>query len=244
MVPLSDVCYAAVQDMHAKLVELANRLGPRLADPDKRQLIRSYLAHVRGLLLRLLVIVRWSDKGGVAQLQEWTAALVEAEEQSSVLRRAADELYFLHEVLPRSCAPPYDMRAALEVLGSGSYTQLPRAVRAPEPPKPPTAQATASALHWLRGVLRVRRAAWRLPKGMSLREGRGCILCEVSGEYEMALSAQPRAEAPWRLLRLRRLVGADSNAGTTQRWERTKAGVQVALGVVSKALVESARFAC
>ena len=224
-VPIAEICSAAVHDAQAKLRELAPQLV-RMRDGERREKIQEYLAHVRALLLRLLIVLRWTQGGGLTQLQEWSIALAQAERQSIALRKAADDLYFMHEVLPRACAPRYDVHAAMEVLGSGKYTQLPRAVRAPQPAKPPTAHATASALHWLRGVLRVRRASWRLPVGMTLREARGCILCEVAGEYEMALSAQPRTDAPWRLLRLRRLVGAELNAGDAARWERTRKRAQ------------------
>ncbi|KAL1522832.1 hypothetical protein AB1Y20_017801 [Prymnesium parvum] len=227
VVPLSDVCEAAVQDLHSRLAELAERLSPPVADAEKRRMIRAYLAYARSLLLRLLVIARWSKEGGISP-RDWET-LGAAEESSNLLRRAADSLYFVHEELPRSCAPPYDVRAAMEVLGTGRYTQLPRALQAPAPRAPPSQQATSAALHWLRGVLRVRRAAWKLPHGMRLRETRGCVVCHVAGEYEMALSAQPQPEAPWRLLRLHHLVGADASAGSTSRWERLKASLQAKL---------------
>ena len=99
-VPLADVCFAAVQDAHAKLLLVAQRLGPRLADADRRAELQRYLAHARGLLLRLLVIVRWAGRG-MARLQGWSDALTQAELQSSALRRAADDLYFLHEAALR-----------------------------------------------------------------------------------------------------------------------------------------------
>jgi hypothetical protein len=81
------------------------------------------------------------------------------------------------------------VRAAIDVLGRGSYSQLPLALESAEPPVPPSADEKRDALAWLRDVLRYRSAHWVLPEGVELREGRGCVVCRLSGEYEVALSS-------------------------------------------------------
>ena len=77
------------------------------------------------------------------------------------------------------------MRAAIDVLGRGSYSQLPLALESAEPPLPPSADEKRDALAWLRDVLRYRCAHWRLPEGVELRQGRGCVVCRLPGEYEV-----------------------------------------------------------
>ena len=76
------------------------------------------------------------------------------------------------------------------MLGRGRYSQLPLALESAKPAEPASADETRGALAWLRAVLRYRCAHWRLPEGVELRQGRGCVLCRLPGEYEVALTTQ------------------------------------------------------
>ena len=76
------------------------------------------------------------------------------------------------------------------MLGRGRYSQLPLALESAKPAEPASVDETRGALAWLRAVLRYRCAHWRLPEGVELRQGRGCVLCRLPGEYEVALTTQ------------------------------------------------------
>ena len=208
--PISDVVYGVVQQVNGSLRDLAANIGTQ-PDDLKRYLLQQYSAYSRTLLARLLVLVRWAkERRGhaiacMSDLRRFDQAHIS-------MRRAADELFFLRDGLWQSCVPPYDVRAALDVITRGAYTQLPRSIALADDRGVPTDRETAAALEWLRNALRLRRSTWLLPPGVVVSDGAGCVVCTVAGEYELSISAHPPEEAPWKLLRLRLLVGDDPTA--------------------------------
>ena len=182
-VPLSDLVFTATHSVHHGLLQLSERLGQNLTDLQRREYLLQYIAQARTLLGRLLALSRWSA-ARMPEVQRASDALAELDRRQIGMRKMADELFFLHEALPAACAPPYDVRAAVDVLGSGRYSQLPRTIETAVPgyrKPPPTEAETLAALDWLRGELRARRAHWRLPAGARLREARGCVVCTLPG---------------------------------------------------------------
>ena len=144
------------------------------------------------------------------------------------MRKMADELFFL-PALPAGVRAPADVRAAVDVLGSGRYSQLPRTIESARLPKPPPTEAeTLAALDWLRGELRARRAL-AAAGGARLREARGCVVCTLPGEYELSLTAEPKDdETPWKVVQLRLLVGSAEAAKLT-----TFSGASIDVGQLS-----------
>ena len=217
-VPLSDLVFTATHSVHHGLLQLSERLGQNLTDLQRREYLLQYIAQARTLLGRLLALSRWSA-ARMPEVQRASDALAELDRRQIGMRKMADELFFLHEALPAACAPPYDVRAAVDVLGSGRYSQLPRTIETAVPgyrKPPPTEAETLAALDWLRGELRARRAHWRLPAGARLREARGCVVCTLPGEYELSLTAEPKDdETPWKVVQLRLLVGSAEAAKLT-----------------------------
>ncbi len=225
LVPLSDAAYAVVRVVRADLDALVRALGSQ-DDTGRRRTIRAYIARARTLLCRFLALVRWARSHGDFS-RRCTADAEGLDAQHMALRRVADELYFtLHggpgrEGVWRACVPQHDVRTALDVIGGGTYSQLPDVVG--EMAAAPASDADEeTALSWLRAGFRLRRAAWRLPEGMEVADGRGCVLCTVAGEYEAALWTYPPAEGKWQVLRLRLLVGSDGGGGGVggRRWAR------------------------
>ena len=213
LVPIADVAYAAVQSARSELDSLARALAA-CEDEARRRMLSAYLGRVRSLLLRLLALMRWArEHGGFAA--DCAADVEHLDAQHAGLRRTADELFFTlmgaphqgREGIWKACAPRYDVLAALDVLGGGTYSQLPRALDEAAGLSAPSAEQQVSSLTALRNTFRLRRAVWRLPEGMLVDDRRGYVLCTVPGEYEAALWATPPADGPWRIHRLRLLVG-------------------------------------
>ena len=129
LVPLSDLVFTATHSVHHGLLQLSERLGQNLTDLQRREYLLQYIAQARTLLGRLLALSRWSA-ARMPEVQRASDALAELDRRQLGMRKMADELFFLHEALPAACAPPYDVRAAVDVLGSGRYSQLPRTIEA------------------------------------------------------------------------------------------------------------------
>ena len=184
-----DLAFAAITQVHSSLTQLPRQLQ-HLRDEDRRALLRKFIGYSRTLLLRLLALARWAKERHVL-LRAASSDLERLQGQHIEMRRAADELFFLHaDGLWQACVPPYDVRAALDVLCNGTYSQLPRAIGPPlldDRAAETVAQDRTAALEWMRGVLRLRRCAWRLPKAMEVRDGSGCILCTVDVMFELRL---------------------------------------------------------
>lgn len=98
-VPLSDLLTVAVQGAHGGLLRLSQQVDIPMSDQQRRKAILDYVAHAQGLLMRLLVLVRWSSVQQVvgAPRAAGQKALTLLELQLSEMRRAADELFFFHE---------------------------------------------------------------------------------------------------------------------------------------------------
>eukprot|EP00967_Tisochrysis_lutea_P131652 scaffold229099_cov32-Tisochrysis_lutea.AAC.5 len=188
-VPLEDVVYTATHAVHDSLLRLAHQLGARMTEPHRRRALREGLALSRSLLERVLMLVRWASDSHAHALA-CSAELTDALEQQASIRRVADDLFHMHQAMPLASAPAPDVFAALDVLSSGTYSQLPRSIRAPVPEKPPTRRETCCALRWLRGEIRKKRSHWRLPSGLHVNALRGAIHCVVDGEYELAMTAE------------------------------------------------------
>ena len=192
-VPLDDAVFAVATQVHGGLVSLSQQLAAQ-PDDGRRAMIKQFITYARTLLLRLLALVRWL-KERHEMLEACRADSIRFQNQHTEMRRAADELFFLHSRdLWQACVPPYDVRAALDVITRGTYTQLPLSIAPADATGDRDAAADArdrsAALDWLRRALRLRRCAWIMPEGMECRDASGCIVCTVEGEYEMAISAQ------------------------------------------------------
>lgn len=232
-VPLSDVSAALTQHAHARLQQLGQQLQAT-PDPGRRLALQQYVAQVRTLLLRLLTLVRWAQARHASFVVPCSSDALRLDAQHIGLRGAEHELNFLHrDGLWQACVPPYDIRAALDVVCRGTYTQLPRAIAPPHAPhrqdddsSGSAASDATAALAWLRSELRLRRSAWKLPARTLVRDARGSIVCTVPGEYELAVSAHPPADGPLKVLRLSLLV---SGAAGGRAWTRAQQRVQQAL---------------
>jgi hypothetical protein len=188
-VPIEDVLYASTQAVQQGLLRLSQQLGARMTEMHRRRAIRDFLAEARATLERVLLLVRWaSDSHALATAL--SGALATDLAQQDEIRRVADDLFHLHRAMPMAVAPPPDIFAAVDILSTGTYSHLPTCIRAPVPEDPPSVKQAGTALRWLRGELRKKRAHWRLPAGVSVETMRGALRCFVNGEYELAITAE------------------------------------------------------
>jgi hypothetical protein len=188
-VPIEDILYASTHAVQEGLLRLAQQLGTRMTEAHRRRAVRETLAEARATLERVLLLVRWASDSH-AYASALSGALSAELAQQDGMRRAADDLFHLHRAMPLAVAPPADVFAAVDILSTGTYSQLPRCIRAPVPDDPPSRRQAAAALRWLRGELRKKRAHWRLPAGVCVEPLRGALRCFVQGEYELAITAE------------------------------------------------------
>lgn len=235
---LDDLVYAVVRQTHESLISLSQELGKKKTDSDKREAIKTYVKNSRTLLARLLVIVRWAREQRDLSYA-YASDVHRLDLQRNELRRAADELYYMHHSAPeigktglwQASVPPYDVRAALDIIQRGTYAQLPRCIDLSAERAVPAAREEAAALEWTQGALRLRRCTWMIPEGVEVRDGRGCVLATVPGEYEIALSAHPPSSGRWKVLKLRLLLrlkgeGGSGGAGSGRAWGKLWERVQ------------------
>eukprot|EP01012_Entosiphon_sulcatum_P024420 TRINITY_DN2958_c0_g1_i1.p1 TRINITY_DN2958_c0_g1~~TRINITY_DN2958_c0_g1_i1.p1 ORF type:complete len:652 (-),score=53.01 TRINITY_DN2958_c0_g1_i1:2239-4095(-) len=101
-------------------------MDSRKSTEDRRQLLHSYIADTRAVLVRLLLLVRWLDKVPIAAQSQATALAYDT--RSSRFRRIADELYSVANDLPSAFSATFDVQVAADVLctekGCG-YRRLP-----------------------------------------------------------------------------------------------------------------------
>ena len=169
-IPLSDLVYAVIQQTHSHLLSLPQRLV-HLRDFDRRAAIRQFVAASRTLLARLLVVVRWAQEQRHL-IHACASDVHRIEQQRAQLRSAADEFYFLQNAAPQlgktglwqACAPPYDVRAALDIIQRGTYTQLPRCIDLSAERAVPAAREQAAALEWTHHWSGCRRCRWCAPR--------------------------------------------------------------------------------
>lgn len=193
-VPMEDVLYASTQAVQEGMLRLAQQLGTRMTEAHRRRALRDALAEARATLERVLLLVRWASDSH-AHATAVSDALSAELAQQDTMRRAADDLFHLHRAMPLAVAPPADVFAAVDILSTGTYSQLPGCIRAPVPEDPPSRRQAGAALRWLRGELRKKKAHWRLPAGVCVEPLRGALRCFVHGEYELAITAEG-ARAP------------------------------------------------
>ena len=115
-VPLSDLLTVAVQGAHGGLLRLSQQVAIPMSDQQRRKAILDYVAHAQGLLLRLLVLVRWSIvqhvEGQKAPRAAGLKALTLLELQLSEMRRAADSVLDVRRLPASSERRRYEPGAA------------------------------------------------------------------------------------------------------------------------------------
>ena len=214
---LEEVCAAACRQVQLETHQLASFISQnQLSETQKRDHIRTFANRARTYLTRLLILTRFA-RNSLSLSQEKSASLQRAKKMQTVFRTAADQLYYAAEAVALAVLPPFDVHAAVDVLGSGVYMQLPDSVRAPEVSNYPSENETEQALRWLRGKLRDLRSSWQLPAGMEISELPGALLCSVEGEYQLWLTINffQDASNSLQILRLRFLAGSGNVASNS-----------------------------
>ncbi|KAL3156281.1 hypothetical protein ABBQ32_012554 [Trebouxia sp. C0010 RCD-2024] len=91
---------------------------PRLPDEDRKRALLLHLHGTRQRLLRLHVLIEWSNKA--AATKEVGKVLAKARNHADSIRQAADQLFFLNQELQASSVPVHDVHTARQVLETGA----------------------------------------------------------------------------------------------------------------------------
>jgi hypothetical protein len=233
-VALRALATQAAEHSYRQLAALTQSLPGRPEDERRRELLRT-LHSMRQMLLRLLVLARWSPRADSAlqflKIREALAA------RDATFHDVATRLVAVHHTVVTE--PVSDVPAALRVLSAGLLGNaehlLPSSIEEMRPARPPAPDAAR-----LDAAVRARLLRTPLPPRLSvLGFAGGLVTLGVAHEYEADLTLGPYrdpaaaaegaapepspADAPrlggWVLVRLRLLLRAASASAATQLTE-------------------------
>ncbi|GBG26172.1 Mediator of RNA polymerase II transcription subunit 14 [Hondaea fermentalgiana] len=217
------VCLTAHEDL-----ETMSRAVAALDDNDRKNAIRKYLKNVRHRFIKLLVLIKWACESGrfvddlLALQQDFGMNEVRVFESVAALRRSGI-------VLHTARAPVYDVANAVDVLSSGTYLRLPRAIaklsgnprlddRLPEMNESETLRKLEQYI--LERLLHQKAP----PQFTTFRIDHGTLVCRVEHEFEVVLTLSGAAlDSPWVVLSVAILVAGDastSNISSSEDVER------------------------
>lgn len=225
-VALRALATQAAEHGYRQLAALTQSLPGRPEDERRRELLRA-LHSLRQMLLRLLVLARWSPRADSAlqflKIREVLAA------RDATFHDVATRLVAVHHTVVSE--PVHDVPAALRVLSAhrlgNAEHLLPSSIEEMRPARPPAPDAAR-----LDAAVRARLLRTPLPPRLSvLGFAGGLVTLGVAHEFEADLTLGPYQDPPaategaagdparlggWVLVRLRLLVRAASSAAATQ----------------------------
>eukprot|EP00850_Spirogloea_muscicola_P023095 SM000328S12465 [mRNA] locus=s328:100149:110500:- [translate_table: standard] len=191
-----------------------------LSDGARKLALLKFLFRARQRLLRLLVLVKWCAQlpllGRCQQLLDTLA------NHDGSLTSAADSLWLLHLELQQARAPPYDVLTAIEVLGTGSFSRLPKCIEDLQGPTLLDGERREAAVCKIDSLLRSRlielesisrynsvQLALQLPEGLtSVRVEGGHVILRSKGQFEACLTLGYCANINlWHVVDVELLVG-------------------------------------
>ena len=122
----------------------------------------------------------------------------------------ADRLHHIaHTFLPQARLPAFSVPTAIDVLTTGSFPDLPRAIKDRYVPRDPiTTKEKEATLKRLNQVIKCRLVAADLPPPINdFKIENGILSFTVNGEFSADLTLRGEGNnIPWELLRLKFLV--------------------------------------
>lgn len=187
--------------VYQTLQSLADTL-PALSSDARRAKIYSTAIELRKLLVKLLVIVRWSKDSTIIDKTKNVVALLV--EQQWAHEDVFSGLTQVRKILPNARMCDADLVTAIDVLRTGSYIRLPSSIKDSAVQKDPLSQdARKRILEDLDLALHIRlTCSESIPIGLFLREIKdGKVHLEAPGLYDVYLTASgPAPDDRWWML--------------------------------------------
>ncbi|KAG5177443.1 mediator complex subunit MED14-domain-containing protein [Tribonema minus] len=206
-IPASYLVHLLVEKAYDDLQSLSSALSMENLD-TRREEVLAYVRSYRARFLKAYAAVRWLTEFGHRELiADAREALAVAHGHRDKINEAQDRLFFMHGGLFGARQRPFDVPAALDVLGSGTYPRLPLGIPwcgmdqdesslVPTDTPEQRASVLARVDRALRLALLVREP---FPAGFTSRAvRRGCLYLEVAHEFELRLTLEGEGgDAPW-----------------------------------------------
>jgi len=205
------VCVCVQQDLEA--LPLKSKL---LDDGARRRAALQFLKQARHKLIKLLVLLKWACEQS-ALVDDAMALTQDLSTNEHRIFDAVNALRGATAVLNTARAPLYDIGSAVDVLSTGTYLRLPKAIarisgnedldnRLPE-------MDSAETLRKLEQYILERLLRTSTPRQFSsFRVTEGTLVCIVEGEFEVDLTLSGAVtDSPWVVLRLKLFVAGEEH---------------------------------
>ncbi|KAH7102870.1 MED14-domain-containing protein [Auriculariales sp. MPI-PUGE-AT-0066] len=220
-VPLRDIITRITQEIYADLINQSETLGSQDEVQRKRQ-ICSFVIQAKRQIVKLLAIVKWArDAHDVQKSMNITAFLMDQNQQFTQVVGAIDAV---REGLKATRLRNHDILTSLDVLSTGTYQRLPRALKDPFiPPAPFTNPQVTKTMSDFEDLMQFRLQMDEiLPAEMQnyrISDGRVAFL--VPDQFEVAvclLGARP--EDGWFFVSAEFQMNVLGDATVTQEFPR------------------------
>lgn len=122
--------YSIVQHLifksHLSLKKLAEELSTSPND-RKKQLLHDYFQKTREYFIRLLVLIRWSQK--IQNVDKCKNIISTLDGQLSAFQLSADTLFGTDQTIKMLREPVFDIPTAIDVFTTGTFSRLPEVIQ-------------------------------------------------------------------------------------------------------------------
>ncbi|EJU03986.1 MED14-domain-containing protein [Dacryopinax primogenitus] len=225
MVPLREIIARLVQKSYEDLQNLIEVL-PSKSDVERKHAIRDYGSHTRKQVVKALVLTRWARDSAVVQRCQDVRFFLQV--QNGQFREASQRLYAIKEGFMGARSRQWDLLTAIDVLSTGKYLRLPKAIKEWFlPPTPPSPASALQTLQQMDHVLRLRlRAREIIPIEMSrysVSSGRVTFTAPNLFRASFVTGGAEPSQI-WYLLGLEFLIGAKDKTRVFERFPRKPQG--------------------
>lgn len=210
--PLSQLVENTIHKTYGDLANLAELLVGK-EDMQRKMDIIGFVRRTRRSFIRLIALVKWAQQ--VNKTSTCSDIVDFMDSQSAVFTDTADRLYSLaHIFLGHARLPTFAVPTAIDVLTTGSYPDLPRAIKDRYVPQEPLSEENKTeTLERLNQVIKCRLVQCELPARITdFQIKKGIVSFEVPKEFKVDLTIRgDGADTPWTLLKIEIFVEDSSS---------------------------------
>lgn len=184
-IPLQTVIDYILQKTYHDIVVLADLL-PGKSDLERKIDIAHFANRTRQLVIRLLTVVKWA--GSVSKVIKCEVITQLLDQQGLLFVDTADKLHTLaNQFVVQARLPNFSVPAAIDVLTTGSYPRLPKAIRDKIiPPDPITPLEKSITLKRLDEIICHRLAVTKIPLQITdIVVDKGMVKLTVPSEFKV-----------------------------------------------------------